>query len=174
MNKIFLTGEPGSGKSTVLMKFINTLKNKGLKVGGFITPDIRVGGKRIGFKVIDINSGEEGTLASINQKAGPKVGKYRVNLEDFERVALKALDFAVKECDILFIDELGTMELFSKKFNEKIENILKLDKLIIIVLHRNLVRKYQKYGKIFYVTSENRNKLPEKIIQLIESGSTRS
>ena len=174
MNKIFLTGEPGYGKSTVLMKVIDILKSKGLKVGGFMTPDIRERGKRIGFKVIDINSSEEGILSSVNQKNGPKVGKYRVNLEDFERVALKALDFAVKECDILCIDELGTMELFSKKFKEKIENILKLDKLIIIVLHRNLIRKYEKYGKIFYVTPENRNKLPEEIIQLIESGSTQS
>jgi nucleoside-triphosphatase len=171
---IFLTGTPGSGKSTVLMKVINILKRRGLKVGGFITPEIRSKGKRTGFKVIDINSGDEGILSSINRETGPQVGKYRVDLEDFERVALKALDFSTKECDIICIDELGTMELLSQKFKEKIEEILDLDKTIIIVLHRNLVPKYKNYGKIFYVTPNNRDGLPEKIIGLIENGSTQS
>ena len=171
---IFLTGQPGSGKSTVLVKVIDILKSKGLKIGGFITPEIRVKGRRIGFKVINIHSGEEGILSSVHQKLGPKVGKYRVNLEDFERVALKALDFGMKECDVLCIDELGTMELFSQKFKEKIEKILGLDKPVIIVLHRNLVKKYKNYGKVFYVTQENRDTLPEKIVELTKSGSTRS
>ena len=171
--KIFLTGEPRCGKSTVLIKIIDILKKEELKLGGFISPEIRVKGNRIGFKVVDIHSGGEGTLASINQKTGPQVGKYRVNLEHFERVALKALDFAMKECDILSIDELGTMELFSQKFKEKIKKILKLDKPVIIVLHRNLVNKYKKYGNVIYVTPENRENLPEEIVKLVY-GSTQS
>jgi nucleoside-triphosphatase len=168
MTIIFLTGEPRSGKSTVLMNIIDMLKKKGLKVGGFISPEVRDKKDRTGFKVVDIHSGEEGILASVNQKIGPQVGKYRVNLDDFEKVALRALDFAMKECDIVCIDELGTMELFSQKFREKIEKILELDKPVIIVLHRNLVQKYRSYGKLFYVTPENRNELPERIISLVE------
>ena len=165
--RIFLTGEPRCGKSTVLMKIIDILKKKGFKVGGFITPEVRVKGDRIGFKVVDIHSSEEGILASINQKTGPSVGKYRVNLNDFERVALKALDFAMKECDICIIDELGTMELFSQKFKEKMGELLELKKPVIVALHRNLVDKYKNYGKMIYVTQENREKLPEEIVNLI-------
>ena len=161
--KFFLTGRPGCGKSTVLMRIIDILKKKGLKVGGFITPEIRKDGKRLGFKVVDIHSGEEGILASVNQKEGPKVGKYRVNLEDFERVALKALDFALNNCDIICVDELGKMELFSEKFKKKIEKILRSPKPAIIVLHRNLIENYGKYGKVIWVTVENRDKLVEEI-----------
>ena len=149
------------------MQIIDTLQKKGLKVGGFISPEVRVKGDRIGFKVVDIHSGEEGILASINQKTGPSVGKYRVNLNDFERVALKALDFAMKECDICIIDELGTMELFSQKFKEKMGELLELKKPVIVALHRNLVDKYKNYGKMIYVTQENREKLPEEIVNLI-------
>jgi len=167
--RIFLTGSPGSGKSTVLMKVIDILKSKELKVGGFITPEIRVRGKRIGFKVVDIHSNAEGILASVDQKYGPQVGKYRVDLEDFERVALKALDFAMKECNIIAIDEIGKMEFFSKKFKEKIEEVLKTEKPVLCVLHRNLVYAYKKYGNIFYVTPDNREKLPEEIVNLIRS-----
>ena len=173
MTVIFLTGEPRCGKSTVLMKIIDLLKKKGFKVGGFISPEIRSRGDRIGFKVIDIHSGKEGMLASVDQKIGPQVGKYHVNLDDFEIVALKALDFAVKECDVVCVDELGTMELFSLKFKGKMEKILELEKPVIVVLHRNLVDKYKKYGKIIFVTAENREKLPEEIVKVVY-GSTRS
>ena len=163
--KIFLTGKPGSGKSTVLMKVIESLKRRGLKIGGIITPEIRVKGKRIGFKVIDVYSNEEGVLASIGQKSGPRVGKYRIDLKDFERVALKALDFALNDCDVICVDELGKMELFSEKFERKIEEILRSSKPAIIVLHRNLIERYEKYGKVIWVTVENRDKLPEEILK---------
>ena len=163
--KIFLTGKPGSGKSTVLMKIIESLKRRGLKIGGIITPEIRVKGKRIGFKVIDVYSNEEGVLASIDQKSGPRVGKYRVNLKDFERIALKALDFALNNCDVICVDELGKMELFSEKFERKIEEILRSSKPAIIVLHRNLIERYEKYGKVIWVTVENRDKLPGEILK---------
>jgi nucleoside-triphosphatase len=163
--RIFLTGLPGSGKSTVLMKVIENLKKKRFKIGGFITPEIRVKGKRIGFKVIDISSGEEGILASIDQKFGPRLGKYRINLEDFERVALKALDFALNKCNVVCVDELGKMELFSEKFKERVERIFKSSKPAIIVLHRSLIEEYKKYGRIIWVTPENRDKLPEEIMK---------
>ena len=175
--KIFLTGLPGSGKSTVLMKVIEKLRKKGLKIGGVITPEMRVRGKRIGFKVIDVYSGEEGILASVERKTGPRVGKYRVDIEDFERVALKALDFAMKECDVIAIDEIGKMELFSKTFKEKIDELLTQDKPTICVLHRNLVGKYKEFGKVVWITPENREKLSEELAQFFDEeldGPTRS
>jgi nucleoside-triphosphatase len=164
MARIFLTGEPGCGKSTVLMKVVDSLKHKGLKVGGFVTPETRKNGKRIGFKVVDIDSNEEGILSSINQKTGHSVGKYRVDISDFERVALKALDFAMKECDVICIDEIGKMELFSEKFREKLKEILSTDKPLVCALHRNLINQYERCGKILYVTHDNRETLQEDVI----------
>jgi nucleoside-triphosphatase len=165
--KVFITGLPGCGKSTVLMKVIELLKEKGLKVGGIITPEIRVEGKRIAFAVRDIYSGKEGILASVEQKIGPNLGKYRVNLESFEEVALPALDFALKECDIVAIDEIGKMEFFSEKFKEKVYEIIQSNKQLIAVVHRNYVEKFKNLGKMVVVTKENRNELPEIILSWI-------
>lgn len=165
--KLFLTGLPRSGKSTVLMKTIELLKQKRIKVGGFITPEVREKGIRIGFSVKDIYSGEEGILASVNQKVGPKLGKYIINLEEFEHIALNALDSALKECRVICIDEIGKMEFFSSKFKEKIFKILELDIPLIAVLHRNFVDRFKRYGKIIEVTSRNRDKLPEEIIKYL-------
>jgi len=161
--KIFLTGKPASGKSTVLEKLVELLKQKGIKFGGFVTPEIREGGRRVGFYVKDIFSNEMGILASKDIKIGPKLGEYGIDIKDFERVALKALDFAVKECDIICVDEIGKMEFFSSKFKEKLMEILLIDKPLIAVLHRNFVKRFSEYGKVIEVTQSNREKLPKEI-----------
>lgn len=164
--KVFLTGSPGSGKSTVLLKVIERLRSEGLKVGGITTPEVRgAHGYRIAFKVVDLASGEEGTLASVDQPVGPRVGKYRVNIQDFERVALPALNYALEECDVVCMDELGTMEFFSAKFKQKVEEVLESGKPVVAVVHRNYARLYKKTGIMFQVTPKNR----EKITHLIAS-----
>jgi nucleoside-triphosphatase len=163
--KFFLTGKPRSGKSTVLIKIIKLLKDRKLKVGGFVTPEIVENGKRIGFSVMDVYSGKKEILASVEFKTGPKLGKYRVSVENFERIALEALEFAVRECDVICIDEIGKMEFFSLKFKKKLLEILKSKKVTIAVLHRNFVNEFKNYGKIVEVTPKNRGNLPEKIVK---------
>ncbi len=169
--KIFLTGLPGCGKTTVLLKVIEILKQRGLKIGGIITPEKRIGQKRIGFLVKDIYSGKERLLASSDYKFGPRLGKYRVNLDNFEKIALPALQFAFKNCDLIAIDEIGKMEFFSEKFKQKVFEILNSDKRVIAVLHRSFVFQFKDYGKIFEVTIENRENLPKEIAQLFLNGS---
>ncbi len=164
--KVFLTGSPGSGKSTVMLKVIERLGAEGLKVGGITTPEVRgPRGYRIAFKVVDLASGEEGTLASVDQPVGPRVGRYHVNIQDFERVALPALNYALEECDVVCIDELGTMEFFSAKFKQKVKEILESGKPVVAVVHRNYAKLYEKTGTMLQVTPENR----EKITRLIAS-----
>jgi len=165
--KIFLTGKPGCGKSTVLEKVVEILKKKGVKVGGFITPEIREEGKRVGFYVKDIFSGDVGLLASKDIRVGPRVGKYGVNVEEFERIALKALNFALKECEVIAIDEIGKMEMFSKKFKEEIVKLMLIDKPLVAVLHRNLVNSFKEYGEVIEVTQRNRKNLPREIVKKV-------
>lgn len=165
---IFITGPPRSGKSTVLMKIIELLKKRGLKVGGIITPEKREMGRRIGFIVKDVFSGEEGILAKVCTSYNkPRLGKYSIDIGDFERIALKALDFSLKNCDVIIIDEIGRMEFFSLKFKDKIYEILNSNKIIIGVLHRDFINEFKKYGEIIEVTLENRNRLPKEIIKKI-------
>lgn len=165
MKKIFLTGLPRSGKSTVLAKAIELLKQRGLKIGGIITPEIREGSRRVGFAVKDVYSGKEGFLASIKLKTGPRLGKYKIDVKDFERVALPALDFAMKECNMIAIDEIGKLEFFSKKFRQKVYKIINSNKPLIAVVHRNYIKEFKEFGKVVPVTKENRNELPKQIVQ---------
>ncbi len=74
---ILLTGDPGSGKSTLVQELIREMR--GFRLAGIITPEIREGRKRSGFKIIDLVSGEEETLASVRFQEGPRVGRYGTN-----------------------------------------------------------------------------------------------
>ena len=85
---LLLTGSTGIGKTTVLIKTINFLKEKGYCVGGMISREVREGRTRIGFEILDLSSQKHGWLAHVNQKNGPMLVKYRVNLEDLENVGV--------------------------------------------------------------------------------------
>ena len=89
---IFISGPPGSGKSTLLMSVVRELESKEIHVKGIICPEIRRGGSRWGFKVVVYPDGNEEILASVEITSGPKVSKYRVNVEGFERVGVKAIE----------------------------------------------------------------------------------
>jgi nucleoside-triphosphatase len=52
----------------------------------------------------------------------PRVGKYGVDLEAFERVALPALAEPPPR-GVVLIDELGKMELASKRFREAVSRL---------------------------------------------------
>jgi nucleoside-triphosphatase THEP1 len=116
---ILITGKPRTGKSTLISKLIKLLESKGKKIGGLSTPEIKEK-SRLGFKIIDIGLKKEGILAHLNLKSGPRVSKYRVNMNDLEKIGVNAIKYAIANCDFIIIDEIGKMELFSKDFCDEI------------------------------------------------------
>src|SRR5215813_3091109 len=77
---IVLTGAPGVGKTTALMRLAWVLKERGVKVGGIVSRELRTNNIRIGFEFIDLSTDDKSVLASLTGR-GPKVGKYFINLE---------------------------------------------------------------------------------------------
>jgi nucleoside-triphosphatase len=168
---LLLTGNPDVGKTTVLLKTVNALKEEGYCVGGMISREVRENGVRVGFEILDLNSGRSGWLAHVNQKDGPHVGKYRINLDDLDFIGAKAVKDAVEKCAVIAIDEIGPMELFSEKFKEATRKALEGSKPVVAVVHWKAHDKLINEAKnrhdseTFIVTQENRDKLPEIITQ---------
>jgi nucleoside-triphosphatase len=160
--KIFLTGKPGVGKTTVLKKFLENFEGK---IVGFFTPEIRKGSQRIGFEIVEIPSGKRWLFASVEQIGDKRFGKYWLNLEVLENVVEK---IEKSEVDLIVIDEIGKMEMFCPKFREFIEKLLKSEKCIVATLHREYAKEFNKYGKVIEVTKENRDELPRAILKLLE------
>ena len=162
--RIGITGKPKVGKSTVIKEVIMRLKAEGIAVGGMLTSEIHEGGRRIGFSIEDINSGVKGILAHVRQR-GPKVGKYGVNLADLDSIGAHSITtvLARPEPRIIIIDEIGPMELKSRKFIEAVENAMKSEKHLIVSVHQRsdheLVRLIKSTFEIVEVTEKNRNEL---------------
>jgi len=168
---LLLTGSPGVGKTTVLLRVVESLKGKGYSVGGMISREVRSDGVRVGFEVLDLGSGRRGWLAHVNQPSGPQVGKYRVNLEDLNSIGAEAIMEAVDKCDVIAIDEVGPMELFSEKFKEAVKRAVQCGKVVVGVVHwkarDRLIEevKAREDTEIITVTHENRDKLHETIVE---------
>lgn len=166
---IFLTGKPGIGKTTAIKRVIELLKLNKIPVSGFFSEEERdKSGQRIGFLIKTI-SGETATLASCVQKmSGPKVGKYTVNLKGIDECAVPSME---KSEGIIIVDEIGKMEMFSKKFNETILKILYKGCVIGTIMEKpnDFADKIKKRDdvKIIQITLSNRNKIPEEIIKEI-------
>ncbi|MEO0091568.1 MAG: NTPase [candidate division WOR-3 bacterium] len=118
--KILITGKPRSGKTSLVKKIISTLPN--ISYGGFFTEEIQENGVRVGFKIIT-TFGEQGILAHQNYKGPLRISKYRVNLTDLETIGINSLYRALKEKDLIIIDEIGKMELMSDNFKSAIQEI---------------------------------------------------
>jgi len=167
--KFFLTGRPGSGKSTLLLRCVEGLRRLGFTVGGIATPELRREGRRVGFNVVDLASGRRALLAGVEVASSFRVGRYGVDLTGFESVALPALDYAEGSCDVVCIDEIGRMELFSRPFKRRVEELIRGPKPMIAVLHRRYAGTYGGWGTLFHVSPENRERLVQLIARRIES-----
>ena len=167
---LLLTGSPGVGKTTLLVKVIDVLKAKGYSVGGMISREVRSCGTRVGFEILDLTSGKRGWLAHVDQKTGPQVGKYRVNLKDLDSVGVEAILKATRESDVIAIDEIGPMELFSENFRRAVREAVESGKLVVGVVHSKArdrlvdAVKTRQDAEVFTVTLKNREKLHQQVI----------
>jgi len=166
--RFLISGPPASGKSTLVSKVVDFLRKNDIKVGGIVTPEVRDKGRRIGFKVVDLMTLKESIFASINYKSNYRVGKYFVDVELFENIAIPALEKAEIESDIVVIDEIGRMELFSKNFEETVKRILSKSKPILAVIHRNYLEEYKRYGKTYWLEREKWDSVFKLILSEIQ------
>ncbi|MGD0352918.1 MAG: NTPase [Dehalococcoidia bacterium] len=111
-----LTGSPGTGKTTVIKQAI---AGSEIKAGGFYTEEIRSGGTRQGFRIVTLD-GQDAILAHVDNPSRYRVSKYSVDIGNLDNIGVSAIERAIAESDLIVIDEIGKMELFSPRFREAV------------------------------------------------------
>ena len=167
---LVVTGSPGVGKSTAISKVVLRLKSKGVIVGGCLTSEKRISGRRAGFGIRDLTSGNQGELATATGSLGPRVGRYRVNLTDLASVGAKGLTDAAVSSEVIVIDEVGPMELVSPDFRRALRSCIASGKPILAVVHErmkdDLIEELKsKAGLLAEVTIQNRDSLPDELTE---------
>jgi nucleoside-triphosphatase len=125
---ILITGNHGVGKTTLIQNIISKLN---ISAGGFYTSEVRDDkGKRWGFKIISLD-GTEGIMASVEILGKYRISKYGIDIETIDRIGVKAINEALLGKDLIVIDEIGRMELFSRKFQDIVIETLDSPKLVL-------------------------------------------
>ena len=83
------------------------------RMAGFYTMEIRGRVGRAGFRVFTLH-GRTARLATAGEGEGPRIGRYRVHLAEFEALAVPEL--RREDVELLVIDEIGRMECLSPAF----------------------------------------------------------
>ena len=133
---LVLTGDIGSGKSSLLEQLVNALSDQ-FSIGGLITK----GQERKYF--LDIKTREKEYFSSEEKEKGERIGKYFLSR--------RSLDFAfsvIKESkrnDIIIVDEIGRLEKEKKGLYKAIESLfndVKKDiKIVIMAIRKDLLQE---------------------------------
>ena len=184
--KIGITGLPRSGKSAVMEKVLEMLTDERQReltmrgmardhplLGGVRTEPLLENGERLGYKVINIVTDEEGVIAHKSIDSRLRVLGYGLNIEELERVAIPAIQYAVDHCEVLVIDEIGKFSVESEAFVSAVRSALEVDMPTLLTLHKKsrhpLLQDIRRRddGRILEVTPVNRALLPYKIHKLM-------
>ena len=143
------------------------LSLSGIRPHGFFTEEIRESGKRTGFQIKTLE-GRTGILSHVDQESSYRVGRYGVNLEDLEAVAVPAILPRGGAGEMIVIDEIGTMELFSEKFKAAVIQVLDSQANVIATIKQgghHLIKKIMNRPdvELLELSLKNRGEIPEQI-----------
>ncbi len=175
VENILLTGRPGVGKSTLIKRIVDRLRDLGYTgIGGFYTLEVRRGCKRTGFRIHALD-GREGRLAEAGLESRYRLGRYGIDMEEFERVAVGALEEAVERGYTVIIDEIGFMELKSRRFRELVEEAFDGPCPVVATVMRSRCRfadrlKAREDVKVIVVRVENRERLVDDVVDILLKG----
>ncbi len=164
--RILLTGVPGVGKTTVVREVARLL---GPNAAGFYTEETRERGRRTGFDIVTLD-GRRAPLARAGGKSRHRVGRYGVDLDGLDSVAVAAIEDALNGEGTIIIDEIGKMELFSEKFRRAVTKAFDSRNPVVAVImqKRNPFAdsiKRRADVTIIEVTISNRASLPGQIMR---------
>ncbi len=169
MSNILITGYPRVGKTTLIKKVVEAT---GKNVVGFVTSEIKESNRRVGFS-IESFSGLKLILASKeNTQSKYRVASYGVYLENVDAIVDRVKqDLDTIDYEMIVLDEIGKMELFSSKFKVFVERCLEQNCVLGTIMHRdnNYTSKIKNRSDIviYQLTEKNRGHAEKDIIKMM-------
>ena len=110
---VVITGATGSGKTTLTLAVVDRLRSRGVRVSGIVAPGILTGGRRTGFDLVNLATGQRVPLAREQGNVGGPHARWSRFAFSPEGLALgrRALTDDARGADVVVVDEVGPFEL---------------------------------------------------------------
>lgn len=174
---VLLTGPPRVGKTTVVVRTVERVKDEGVGVAGFWTEEVRVGGARIGFDIVRID-GRRTPLSRKDTDSDVRVGSYGV-LVDEASAAFDDLRDTIADgmAGVWVVDEFGPMELKIPAFRILADAVVGSGADVLATYrqgrrdpHVERLRSVDD-ARDWTVTRENRDELPKRVAEVLISST---
>jgi nucleoside-triphosphatase len=167
---ILITGVPGSGKTTAVVRLAEALRD--FRPAGFYTSEVREASVRRGFELVGFD-GQRALLAHVAMKGPYRVGRYGVDIRGFEDF-LGTLDFTGRERGLVIIDEIGKMECHSERFTKLVKDLLGSGKPMIATIAQKgegFISEVKRRGDVdlFELTQKNRATLTGELAYSVKT-----
>ncbi len=145
---LVVTGKVKSGKTTWCANYSQWLIGHKFAVGGVLCPEARNNDIRIGYDIVDIQTNGTAVFGRIASEAnfeGEPVGDYLISYEGLEfakRAIQKALE---NRCDMVFIDEVGHLELAGRGIMESARVAYRKAPNTVIIVRKSLLTAFFEY-----------------------------
>ncbi len=134
---ILLVGGIESGKTATGLRLLSLLRQSEVRVGGFLAPRKLEGDETIGYSLIDLASNTTHPFAGVEPN-GVRIGRFFVSEEGLA-IAERAASTAIAETPVVFIDEVGRLELEGGGHASTVRRVLAADVLPVLLVRDELV-----------------------------------
>ena len=137
---VVVTGPTDGGKTETVTAIAERMRTEGVPVAGFVQSGEFEDGKKIGFRLRDLATGEEAALATLGDRSEGEFGtRFQFSEEGF-RLGREALS-RTGSASVVIIDELGPIELRGQGHMPAVRRALAVPDLVgaVIVVRRALV-----------------------------------
>ncbi len=175
-NALVVSGLKGSGKTTLTRKVVELIMQAGVQPEGILAPAVVENGRRVGYMVRRIGSGEEMVLCKQQPQQNEKMpGRYTFNRDAIRFGEEPLTPGNLCEKDLLVIDELGPYELKGMVWDPIFREVLTYwDKPVLLVVRESLIDSMAKrYGLnitgVFYADKTTAQAVAESITRCLKN-----
>lgn len=156
-----LTGPVHSGKTTLLKKTIPLLKEKALRIDGYLSESVWKNNECLGYKLVDLKNQRSYPFIAREGKEGwEKIGPFFLVPDSLSRA--KKIIHRTRNSDLAVVDEVGPLELSGKGVWPSLAEAVSSPRLDLLLVIRDSVLDefcsiFKRNAVLLYSIKEKKN-----------------
>jgi nucleoside-triphosphatase THEP1 len=157
-----ISGKVSEGKTRFITDLNRRLRDRQIATGGFYARRVMQDGQTLGYDLVRVDTGEAYNFLAVKRKeTANHIGKYEINTDTLEIGKRTLAAENIQGKDVVFLDEIGRLELNGDGWSKSLEKLLAVTSLCLVITVRKdyldqVLRKYNlHHAMIFHVSSES-------------------